>query len=71
MYAACCLLLWVLAYGSAIAVNARRSTALAFPFMCLIMVYIQWRSMLLTLANGGIRWRDTHYPLAELKANRV
>jgi glycosyltransferase involved in cell wall biosynthesis len=71
MYAACCLLLWVLAYGSAIAVNARRSTALAFPLMCVIMVYIQWRSMLLTLANGGIRWRDTHYPLAELKANRV
>jgi hypothetical protein len=71
MYAATCLLLWLLAYGASMAVNARRSTALAFPLLCLVIIYIQWRSMLLTLLNGGIRWRDTHYPLAELKANRV
>jgi hypothetical protein len=35
------------------------------------MAYIQWRTMLLNLWHGGIRWRDTHYPLAELRANRV
>jgi glycosyltransferase involved in cell wall biosynthesis len=71
IYILVCLLLWLLAWGAAKAVNARPSTALAFPVVCLFFVYIQWRSMLVTLANGGIRWRDTHYPLAELKANRI
>jgi glycosyltransferase involved in cell wall biosynthesis len=71
IYVVVCLLLWILAWGAAIAVNARRSTALAFPVICLVFVYIQWRSMFVTLKNGGIRWRDTHYPLAELKANRI
>jgi glycosyltransferase involved in cell wall biosynthesis len=71
MYAATCLLLWLLAWGGAVAVDARRSTAFAFPLVCVVFVYIQWRSMFLTLKNNGIRWRDTHYPLAELKANRV
>jgi hypothetical protein len=71
MYAATCLLLWLLAWGAAIAVDARRTTAFAFPLVCVVFVYIQWRSMFLTLKNNGIRWRDTHYPLAELKANRV
>jgi cellulose synthase/poly-beta-1,6-N-acetylglucosamine synthase-like glycosyltransferase len=71
MYVAVCYLLWLLAYGAAVAVNARRTTAFAFPVVCLVFVYIQWRSMALTLANDGIRWRDTHYSLAELKANRI
>ncbi|MBW3596425.1 MAG: glycosyl transferase, partial [Planctomycetes bacterium] len=71
LFAANCLLLWLLAWGAAIAVDARRTTAIAFPVVCVVFVYIQWRSMLLVLKNGGIRWRDTHYPLAALKANRV
>jgi glycosyltransferase involved in cell wall biosynthesis len=71
VYVSVCLLLWFLALGAAKAVNARATTALAFPVVCLVFVYIQWRSMLVTLINGGIRWRDTHYPLAELKANRI
>jgi hypothetical protein len=25
----------------------------------------------MTLMNNGIRWRGTHYPLAELRANKV
>jgi hypothetical protein len=71
LYAATCLCLWLLAAASSLSVNARWTTAFAFPLFCLVFVYIQWRSMLVTLANGGIRWRDTHYPLAELKANRI
>jgi glycosyltransferase involved in cell wall biosynthesis len=71
VYLAVCLILWFLAWGAAKAVNAHATTALAFPLMCAMLVYIQLRSMLLTLINGGIRWRDTHYPLAELKANRI
>jgi hypothetical protein len=45
--------------------------ALLFPVMTLLFVYIQWRSMLLAFWRGGIRWRDTQYSLAELRANRV
>ncbi len=41
------------------------------PLAVVLLIYIQWRAMLLTYINGGIRWRDTHYSLAELKANKV
>jgi hypothetical protein len=30
-----------------------------------------WNAARKTILNGGINWRDTHYPLAELKANKV
>lgn len=33
--------------------------------------YAMARSMLLALARGGIRWRDTFYPLAELRRRQV
>jgi len=42
-----------------------------FPVSMLLFVYIQWRAMLLTYAQRGVRWRDTLYPLAELKANKL
>jgi len=45
--------------------------AVAFPFANLLFVYILWRSSLMTLWAGGIRWRDTFYPLAALRANRI
>jgi glycosyltransferase involved in cell wall biosynthesis len=48
-----------------------RYYALGHPFCSLIFVYILWKSTLLALWNGGIRWRGTHYPLGLLKANRV
>jgi glycosyltransferase involved in cell wall biosynthesis len=44
---------------------------LAFPIIIGLFLYIQWRAMLLTYWRNGIRWRDTHYSLAELKANKV
>ncbi|HEY7727844.1 MAG TPA: glycosyltransferase family 2 protein [Candidatus Eisenbacteria bacterium] len=33
--------------------------------------YAMARSMLLALAHGGVRWRDTFYPLAELRRRQV
>jgi hypothetical protein len=45
--------------------------AFALPFAAATMIWIQWRSMLIALRSGGIRWRDTHYALRELRANRV
>lgn len=36
-----------------------------------LLLFIVWRSTLLTLWSGGIRWRDTFYSLEELRQNRV
>jgi cellulose synthase/poly-beta-1,6-N-acetylglucosamine synthase-like glycosyltransferase len=71
IYAAVCCVLWSIAWLSARGMNARPSAALGFPIAVLIFVYIQWRTMLLNHWQDGIRWRDTHYSLAELKANKV
>lgn len=51
----------------------RRYTAIAtwyaitFPLGICIMVYSILRSMVVTLAQGGVKWRGTFYPLPELK----
>lgn len=44
---------------------------LLVPFAAGLLVYIQWRAMILCFVNKGIRWRGTHYSLRDLKANRV
>jgi hypothetical protein len=41
-----------------------------YPFATLLLLFIVVRSTVLALRNGGIRWRDTLYPLDELRANR-
>ena len=52
-------------------VGAPRWYAVGFPLMAAIFVWILWRATFITLRDGGITWRGTHYPLAALKANRV
>jgi hypothetical protein len=51
--------------------GVRRWHGVGFPFATLLFLYIVWRAMVLTLWRDGIDWRGTHYPLAELKANKV
>ncbi|HEV2131750.1 MAG TPA: glycosyltransferase family 2 protein [Longimicrobiaceae bacterium] len=51
--------------------GSRPELGVGFPLATVIFVYILWRSTYLTLVNRGIRWRGTHYPLEELRANRV
>lgn len=63
-------LLWM-AWSTARAMKAPQLAALAFPLTVLLLTFIQWRTMILNYYHGGIRWRDTHYSLAELRANRV
>jgi glycosyltransferase involved in cell wall biosynthesis len=41
--------------------------ALMFPIAACLMLYAILRSMILTLARGGVVWRGTLYPLAELR----
>ncbi|MFV1964668.1 MAG: glycosyltransferase family 2 protein [Pirellulaceae bacterium] len=49
----------------------RISCSLGFPLGVLMFVFVQWRTMLVNLYLGGIRWRGTFYSLAELKTNKV
>lgn len=65
------LTLWALTWSSARAMRLPWSCALAYPLMVLLFTYIQWRTMLLNVWQGGLRWRDTFYSLEELRANRV
>ena len=41
------------------------------PIGILMFIYVVVRSTVLALARGGIRWRDTFYPLDALRANRA
>jgi len=52
-------------------VGGRRRYAVLFPVSVLLFIYLMWNSTRKTLMNGGINWRDTHYSLAELKANKL
>jgi glycosyltransferase involved in cell wall biosynthesis len=65
------LLILYICWDSAHFHHSRRWYGLGFPISTLLFVYILWRSMLLTFMNNGIRWRGTHYLLAELRANKV
>lgn len=66
-----CLTLWVLFVVNAGMVGIDWWWCFAMPVGAAVGVYLQLRSMVLTLANGGIEWRGTRYPLAELRANRL
>jgi glycosyltransferase involved in cell wall biosynthesis len=68
---------YAVALGSLIAVYAGMSGrsrvgvgyVLLHPVASLLMVYTILRSTVLTVGRGGVLWRGTFYPLAELKKN--
>lgn len=66
-----CALLVVMAGGGAGHAGLPRYTGLLLPFTALLQAWIILRATTLTLYRGGIRWRDTFYPLAALRGNRV
>lgn len=43
----------------------------AVPLASVLFLVVLWNSMRYTLSHRGIEWRGTHYPLEELRANRV
>ncbi len=58
------------------AILCRRARASPLPGLLLplggmVLVAAMVRSMWVTLRRGGVRWRDTFHPLAELRAGRV
>lgn len=66
-----CALLVVMAGGGAGHAGLPRYTGLLLPLTALLQAWIILRATTLTLYRGGIRWRDTFYPLAALRGNRV
>lgn len=48
-----------------------RSTALWVPLMVPLFIYAVLNSTFVTLRQGGVRWRDTFYPLHTLRAKNV
>jgi cellulose synthase/poly-beta-1,6-N-acetylglucosamine synthase-like glycosyltransferase len=47
------------------------AVALLVPFVYPMPMYAMARSMVLTLGRGGVRWRDTFYPIAQLRDGTV
>jgi len=45
--------------------------AVLHPFGIGIFIYAMLRSASTTLVNGGIEWRETRYPLKDLKDNAI
>ncbi len=41
------------------------------PFMFPLFLYALLNSTFVTLRQGGVRWRETFYPLAALRAGKV
>lgn len=61
----------LLCWSNAPLAHVPRWHGLTYPAGVLLFLYILWRATLITLRQGGIRWRGTLYPLAELKANKL
>lgn len=43
----------------------------ALPIAAALLIFTMWRSAIITLRNGGIRWRETFYPLKELREHQL
>jgi glycosyltransferase involved in cell wall biosynthesis len=50
-------------------IGARWRILPALPLAGAVMLYTFWRSAIVTLRQGGVRWRETFYPLKLLRKN--
>ncbi|HEV2149000.1 MAG TPA: glycosyltransferase family 2 protein [Longimicrobiaceae bacterium] len=71
LFAVAVLLMFTMYAGTARTQGVSPLYGVFFPVATLAFLYIVWRAVVVTLANDGIDWRGTHYPLDELRANEV
>jgi glycosyltransferase involved in cell wall biosynthesis len=70
-YAAAVALMLFLFAGAAREQRAPVWLGVAIPLASLLFITVVWNATLYALVHRGIEWRGTHYPLDELRANRV
>ena len=61
----------ILSVGTAKTVGFPISVGIFYPWAMVVFAFIMLRSMVLTLRQGGIRWRDTFYSIESLRAGRA
>ena len=71
LYAAAIAIMLLTYAGSAAAQGSPVWHGVLFPVASMMFIFVVWNATLYALVNRGIEWRGTHYPLDELRANRV
>jgi glycosyltransferase involved in cell wall biosynthesis len=71
LYAATVALILVMFAGAAREQRVPMWYGVAVPLASVLFIVVIWNATLYALVHRGIEWRGTHYPLDELKANRV
>jgi cellulose synthase/poly-beta-1,6-N-acetylglucosamine synthase-like glycosyltransferase len=71
LYAAAIGIMLLMYAGSAAAQGAPVWHGILFPVASAMFIFVVWNATVYALVNRGIEWRGTHYPLDELRANKV
>jgi uncharacterized membrane protein YqaE (UPF0057 family) len=71
VYAFCIAILLFLFAGMAREQKVPLWCGFLWPVASVLFIAVVWNATLYALIHRGIEWRGTHYPLDELKANRV
>lgn len=71
LYAVAIGILLLMYAGSAAAQGSPVWHGILWPVASAMFIFVVWNATIYALVNRGIEWRGTHYPLDELKANRV
>lgn len=71
LYAFSVALMLLMYAGSARAQRTPWWHGVMWPLACVLFLFVMWNATVYALVNRGIEWRGTHYPLDELRANKV
>ena len=71
LYAAAVSIMLLLFAGAAREQRVPMWYGVAMPLASVLFIVVIWNATLYALVHRGIEWRGTHYPLDELRANRV
>ena len=63
-------LIWTQYIGMARTSDTRWWYMFTHPVAAALFIYTMLRSMFVTLARGGIEWRGTTYPLAQIRKHQ-